>query len=407
MRNPTPSRRRARLIRSAALAILLTGVLSVPSSAVPEPPVPDQVPMAAAAAPQALPDVPGAEYLFPVAETSDIGGTTTASQVTVANRPRMAIEFGPDDPVWSVLYVYEHNVPIDNPTETILPCPGTPRPDAPPCVPDPFFQPACASADNPVTQRKVGYYRNRIYPVLPLDGGGADVGFVAQKQLNLAAFGSVPASATLTLRVPIIDGHVQYLMNHLWDASAALAGRPDAEGCDPAFNDTAPRLTALVEGDVTLQLSDLKVDGVPVNVGDHCRTVRPAKLELWGDMDRGGYFPLSGGVLGMEPGLSDGTLFPLEGRLYRDDEGREFGPSHGLEVPPFTGCGSGGDDLSALVTAMASGPDNRVRLEQKQVTFLDEIPIEDLTRCGVGICPLPAPEVPERPRAPWENEGTP
>lgn len=398
MRNVISVLRRIRAIRAAALAVVLAGAMFVPSYATPEvpPTAPDQPAAPQAAVPQALPDVPGAEYLTPLAETSTSGGTATASQVTVANKPRMAIEFGPEDPVWSLLYIYEHNVPIQNPTKTEL-CTSSDA-DAPPCVPNPFYQPECAT-DDPATQRGSAYTRNLVFPVRPLKGGGADVGFVAETRVNMAAFGSVPASATLTLRVPVEDGDVQYLVNHQWDDQGMSREMP---GCDPDYRPPY-KIVTLIEGEVDIQISDLVVDGVPVDVGPRCRTEHPAELALWGDFDRGGYFPLPGGDLGAEPGLAPRALFPVDSPQYREANGRVFGPSKGLDVPPFTGCGTGGDDLSPLITGMASGPDNRVRLKQDQVVVLPEIPIDDVTQCSGFNCPLPAPDVPDMPPPAWED----
>lgn len=399
------SKRRARLIRSAALAILLTGVLSVPSSAAPEPPVPDRVPMAAAATPQALPDVPGAEDVPPADEVATAAGSVTTTQVTVANRSRMAIEFGQDNPIWAILYYAEYNVPLDEPTVNLPSCADLGYyPDSPSCVPYPY-QPSCAT-DDPSTQMGSQYFRNRVYPIRPLEGGGADVGFLGKTRVNLLAFGSVPVSATLTLRTPRVDGEVQYLTSHIWTIGGN--GTPPARmpGCDPSYR--APETdVALLEGEAEIWISDLVVDGVPVNVGRQCRTTEPAELELWGDFSRGDYNATDGGPLGAEPGIMP-HAFTLDDPQYRQQNGRTFGPSKGIDVPPFTDCGTGDQDFSPLVSAAASGPNNPVRAEQGTLVISagGGAPIKNPTGCGISTCPLPAPELPELPPLPWGNGDT-
>ncbi|MBD0747787.1 hypothetical protein BG418_03280 [Streptomyces sp. CBMA152] len=97
-----------------------------------------------------------------------------------------------------------------------------------------------------------------------------------------------------------------------------------------------------------LRLYDLRVNGVPMDVGPHCRTSRPIDTAL-----SGAYDFLTGGVL-------DGKI----------------------AIPPFAGCGSRGEDLSPLFTATLSGPGNPVRIQQGRLA-------------GAGSAP-PVPELPKR-----------
>jgi hypothetical protein len=85
-----------------------------------------------------------------------------------------------------------------------------------------------------------------------------------------------------------------------------------------------------------LRLYDVKVNGVPLDVGPDCRTASPIDTVLHGAHDE--YDVLGGGTL---RGV--------------------------IEIPPFTGCGSGGEDLSPLFTAAISGPDNAIEVNQSDV----------------------------------------
>ncbi|MFC0845159.1 DUF6801 domain-containing protein [Streptomyces noboritoensis] len=97
-----------------------------------------------------------------------------------------------------------------------------------------------------------------------------------------------------------------------------------------------------------LRVHDVRVNGVPLEVGPRCRTARPFDTVL-----SGAYNFLTGGIL-------DGQI----------------------AIPPFAGCGSRGEDLSPLFTAALSGPGNAVRIRQGQLA-------------GAGSAP-PVPELPRR-----------
>lgn len=98
-----------------------------------------------------------------------------------------------------------------------------------------------------------------------------------------------------------------------------------------------------------LRVYDVKVNGVPLDVGDDCRTSRPADVVLKGEFPEYDVF-------------AGGTLRSL------------------VTVPPFTGCGTGGEDLDAVFTAALSGPGNYVELNQSRL-------------CGVPCTPV-VPELP-------------
>lgn len=370
-----PSRRA--FVSAACLAVVTSLLLATPSSSAPDEPA-----VAAAPGDEDLPQTPIAQAR----------GVVTNSQGGVVRRSKMYITTRSEKPIWGVLYQGIYNWPVENPT-SFLPLCIRGRP----CVPDPFYQPPCAT-DDPATQRQAQYIRYRLYPVSPRGGGrGADVGLITEMQVNLIAFGSLPATATLTLRVPRVDGKVQPLRVHTWQTRVL--------GCDPSY--VAPAVSALAEGQVDITLADLKVDGVPVDLGPSCRTVRAADLQLWGETELGGYFPGSGGPLGAYDGLHPGSLGPLKSPFYFEDNGRVIPPSTGITIPPFTGCGTDGEDLSALVTAMASGPNNPVRARQGPlISHIDGIvDLNNLARCDHnGVCPLPAPEIPDRPPLPEGDE---
>jgi hypothetical protein len=333
--------------------------------------------------------LPGFDDLPANRSISITEGTVTASQHAIARRSKLSIKSAP---IWAAMYYGEFNDPIENPTRYRPPSSFTKFA----FIPDPFYQPPCATED-PNTQWRAAYFRHPMYPIKPLKGGGAEVGIVTEDRINLIAFGTIPATATLTISVPRVGGEAQPLMVHLWSRPFV------AVGCAPRPSDI-PGASALVNGKVIIQLSDLEVDGVPVDLGPRCRTKKAADLYLWGDFGRGTYNANNGGPLGAYDGLHPGSRGPLNSPYYRNDNGRTIPPSTGIDIPPFANCGTDGDDLSPLVTAMASGPNNPVRATQGQINAFNRVPLEDLSMCSGSpakpLCPLPGPEVPEMPPLP-------
>ncbi|MET9859319.1 DUF6801 domain-containing protein [Streptomyces smyrnaeus] len=90
---------------------------------------------------------------------------------------------------------------------------------------------------------------------------------------------------------------------------------------------------ATIYVDQTLRMHDVTVNGVPLDVGPNCRTSRPIELVLKGVQPE--YEVLKGGILRAK-----------------------------FAIPPFTGCGTGSEDLDPLFTASISGGGNYLKLVQ-------------------------------------------
>lgn len=137
--------------------------------------------------------------------------------------------------------------------------------------------------------------------------------------------------------------------------------------------------SSYVTGQVSIRVSDLVVDGVPVALGTSCRTVRPVEIaiqtEPWAAKDpdladeirigeSGDLVPLGDEDIATpeefeaEPWRHTNLFYPLGGGLVMGS----------VEVPPFAGCGSGSEDLSLLVTNVASGPGNEIKVRQSPAT---------------------------------------
>ncbi|WP_328897490.1 DUF6801 domain-containing protein [Streptomyces sp. NBC_00236] len=107
------------------------------------------------------------------------------------------------------------------------------------------------------------------------------------------------------------------------------------------LSDNSSKNITVITMDFMLRLRDVEVNGVPMDVGDSCRTSKPFRLSLEGRMTMtpegviDGYTLVSGGVL-----------------------------TGSVTIPPFSGCGTAGEDLDSLFTASISGESGYVKQTQ-------------------------------------------
>lgn len=371
----SPSIERRRGLKIATLAIVCLLVTVPTGAATPEDDLPDRTKHVSA-------------------------GAVTSTQIIATQRAKMNITIGPGNPIWGLL----HYAMFDGcrSGKTIVRCPVGQTPDAYGGllrVAWPFEQlpDSCVPIRPP--EERVQYVRSQLailspephktpegsttYPV-----GG--IGEFPEVQVNLLAFGSIPATVTLRMSMTRQGAKIPPWTVHVWNPTGYRA--PAGKACTTFYR-------TLLEGQVDIRLEDLKVDGRPVDLGPNCRTSRPVDLALWGEQ---GYQALGGGYLSQRDGheKGGGTVVPLHAPLdpdeyvspYHDDEGRNLPDSTGVDIPPFTGCGAT-EDLDPLVTAMASGPNNPLRVHQGAPLFTYDP--ADLRMCLAGRCPLPAPETPD------------
>jgi hypothetical protein len=134
---------------------------------------------------------------------------------------------------------------------------------------------------------------------------------------TLLAFGFVPVSATLQI-------------SEIGSLNIALISCTPAKNCP----NPPPKSVALFFGLVSLRISHVAVNGVPLNVGTHCQTATPFELMLSGT-------PPTYNV-GLIKGVLTGTV----------------------TVPKFSGCNDGSEKLDPIFDATVSGPGNFVKVTQ-------------------------------------------
>lgn len=145
---------------------------------------------------------------------------------------------------------------------------------------------------------------------------------------------------------------------------------------DPVKLDTAIRAS------LVLRLSDVKVNGTPLDVGSDCRTETPlTSHEPEPDRFPGPHIVLDGLGLAEWGGDVEGYQLSTGGPLTSE-----------VTIPAFTGCGtSGGENLDRLLTAAISGPGNYVKQIQGQTCFVQDLNPDHCTPDGQPLV-IPKPE---------------
>jgi len=150
-------------------------------------------------------------------------------------------------------------------------------------------------------------------------------GVLPPLKTSMLAFGTLPATATVHLQQVMSGGLLEPLHIH----GQSLNSYPYTT--DPV----------VVTGRLDLRLSDIAVDRVPLEVGPDCHTKTPVTLRV--------------------VGLYNNTN-PMDPASYNVFLG---GPLNGTaDIPAFTGCRHGSEDLDPLVTGLISGPNNPLRFSQ-------------------------------------------
>ncbi|GAA2657321.1 hypothetical protein GCM10010400_13380 [Streptomyces aculeolatus] len=249
--------------------------------------------------------------------------------------------------------------PGDEPVETgvVKPCPPDQRPTAE-LDPDRLIEPPEGS---------------RIIELPGVYTCTAAVGMVNSRKLNGALIVNDPHAPTLDSVRVLLNKQMVYGPGNIYRGTRNVAEftLPDAEATFLAYGFvpvsakvefTNGPMTIVTEqfGGIetnettagfyqSLRVHDVKVNGVPLDVGGDCRTSTPIDVVLKGKYPEYQVF-------------TGGTLRSL------------------VTVPPFTGCGTGGEDLDPIFTSALSGPGNYVELNQSR------------------LCTIPcSPDVPELP----------
>lgn len=227
-----------------------------------------------------------------------------------------------------------------------------------------------------------GEYSHLDYPTraYAIDGAHDDpqsFGVFPDTRVRTVAFGSVPVEATIHISQLRDD---EGLLVPLDVNGQIVRWRP---GAGPRADTVTTRIYTVASdttmaGLVEVRVSDVAVDGVPVDVGANCRPVAPARLEAVGegyvdsDYDHDDNFPYSP--------APPGKFNPALGGLL----------SGSIDIPAFSGCGT--DDLGPLLTAMISGEQLPVKITtgSYNLTCFGDTPANN----SLALCQKPGDELP-------------
>ncbi|WP_300682088.1 hypothetical protein [Nocardioides sp.] len=212
-------------------------------------------------------------------------------------------------------------------------------------------------------------FSNRMDFVIPVwaaaGSNGHGLGYFPELTVRSVAFGSIPVEVHLeisqTIRpedgfpTPLMASTKTYVVCSLDTMPAeyvAEYGR-HADGISDQLNSDS-KLT----GDVNIRVTALAVDGVSVPVGTHCSTTKPASLNL-----SAADWWMSDVPKAEQP--SGAWKARKKSKYYLATDG---GPMSGnISIPSFSGCASGADDVSAVITSAVSGAENPVEIYQSVI----------------------------------------
>jgi hypothetical protein len=179
------------------------------------------------------------------------------------------------------------------------------------------------------------------------DGAPENYGYFAPVTVRSVGFGLMPVEATLQVSQRRSNGYPIPLEADL-HGTEHYAVQPDGSTVrvDAVVDETK------VDDAFNVDVLKVKIDGVDVGLKGKCRTVTPAPVHLIGK----GY---------TIEGPEDGPWFA---HMVATDPTGFFHPFYGgymsgtITIPPFAGCKlATGEDISALLTKSASGPDNPIQ----------------------------------------------
>lgn len=223
------------------------------------------------------------------------------------------------------------------------------------------------------------------------DGVVTSVGRFPNAHVAALGFGSIPVTATLHTQQVKHNGKLVPIVANTATAFTSLPTQPSGLPCDPSWDAGArtPPLGTISHGDLDVRITDIRVDKQLVDVGHDCHTVTPLHLNLFGSP---GYILYAGGQLieRYDPATvtAGGSVYPLHPG------------STNLTIPAFAGCVNPktGEDVSKLVTAMVSGRNNTVAVNQS-TAVLNGINSKHVTLClpGQGCVKRPVFVNPPKP----------
>lgn len=187
--------------------------------------------------------------------------------------------------------------------------------------------------------------KNQVFVVSP-EGAEHPYGEFAPIRVRSVAFGAIPVTFTVHLSQPRDEENLPLPLSSATKADELV------------YSTIFKFYDSTITGELEARVSDMSVDGVPIKLGEKCRTAENIKVVLTG---QGYTSEVPPNPLHPEPELN---TWHTSDYYTATNGGKLVGNS---TMPEFVGCGAGGEDLSALITTMSSGPENRTIQRQSGV----------------------------------------
>jgi hypothetical protein len=214
------------------------------------------------------------------------------------------------------------------------------------------------------------------------DRGAPDPwGYVGPFTARTVAFGSIPVEVSIELRQPRDAEDLPIgleIKQHTGEYCSGQSPYPEIDapgtGADQVHWDPV-----MIEGQVEVGVTAVRVDGVDLDLAGTCRTSQPGDLTVtsraWDSENPENLKP------GVAPSPENLMTTPY---LNIANGGLAFGT---VDIASFAGCvTTAGDDVSKLLTATVSGADNPVTMRTNGLVQ------SCVTRADV--CPPPLPDLP-------------
>lgn len=196
------------------------------------------------------------------------------------------------------------------------------------------------------------------------EGAAEPYGYFPPVTVRTVAFGAIPVEATVqisqlrdaeNLPMPLRS---EAVIDYYWTNAGAKGER----SCGRDYQGRTYNLLhdATTTGKVNVRVSHLSIDGVRLDIGPHCGTVGPAEISMTGK----GWWTQDPDLIGSLPPAGDTPYYTVgSGGLLNGT----------IDIPAFTGCLVGTEDVSPLLTTAVSGPDNPTMARQF-TTFTRPVP---------------------------------
>lgn len=229
---------------------------------------------------------------------------------------------------------------------------------------------------------RLSTYRALFYLVSNTPRAPERFGYIGPFTVRSLAFGAIPVEAEVLIAQPRDeDGFpIAYDMEQVWHTYCAGRGPNAGPGeVEDYFEPIA------MEAPIEVTVTSLEVDGVAMGLSGRCEPREQTAMTLQSEP----YYSLTPGL---EPEDRPGVARYMTTKFFVMAGGGLLNAT--FDIAPFTGCTTtGGEDISALLTATVSGPGNEITMRSDGLQATGLACADDLNPPWCQMLPdLPLPQ---------------